>query len=151
MAAFRITRHGLRPLANGVQPLGAGDAGPAEVATSTPLNGVVVVTNKTSNTIDTFAVGPSGRLGAGYTRSRPRARRPFGFAFTPLGTLVVSDAGEAPTSAATAYHLSAAGVLGVTSARCRRTRSPRAGSRRRLTAASRTSPTPTAGRSAACA
>jgi DNA-binding beta-propeller fold protein YncE len=72
------------------------------------------VTNKTSNTIDTFAVGQSGRLGPPDSQPSTGAT-PFGFAFTPLGTLVVSDAGEAPTSAATAYHVSASGALSVTS------------------------------------
>ncbi len=114
VAAFRITRRGLHPLANGVQSLGATDAGPAEVATD-PLAGVVVVTNKTSNTIDTFLTRPSGRLAPADSQPSTGAT-PFGFAFTPLGTLVVSDAGEAPTSAATAYRVSAAGALSVTSA-----------------------------------
>jgi 6-phosphogluconolactonase len=113
VAAFRVTRQGLRPLAQGVRPLAGADAGPAEVAVD-PNAGTVVVTNKTSNTIDTFAVRQSGRLGP--ADSQPSAgTTPFGFAFTPLGTLVVSDAGEAPTSAATAYHVSAAGALSVTS------------------------------------
>jgi 6-phosphogluconolactonase (cycloisomerase 2 family) len=113
VAAFRITRRGLHPLANGVTPLGAGDSGPAQVAVD-PVAGVAVVTNKNSNTIDTFAIGPSGRLGAANSQASAGAT-PFGFAFTPLGTLVVSDAGEAPTSAATAYHVSSAGALSVAS------------------------------------
>jgi len=113
VAAFRITRSGLRPLAGGVQPLAAGDSGPAEVAVD-PVAGVVVVTNKSSNTIDTFAIKPSGRLAPADSQASTGAT-PFGFAFTPLGTLVVSDAAEAPTSAATAYHVSASGDLSVAS------------------------------------
>jgi YVTN family beta-propeller protein len=104
VAGFRVTGHGLARIHGGTRVLAAGDAGPAQVSLS-PSGRVLVVTNKTSNTIDTFAVHSDGSLGPAVSHASSGAS-PFGFAFTPNGRLIVSDAAEAPTSAATSYRVS---------------------------------------------
>lgn len=109
VAGFRATAGGLVPLASGTEPLGTGDSGPAQVGFS-PDGRHLVVTDKTSNTIDTFAVADDGSLSAANSQPSDGAT-PFGFAFTPGGTLVVSDANQAPSSAATPYSLASSGQL----------------------------------------
>ena len=104
VAGFRVTGHGLARIHGGTRMLAAGDSGPAQVSLS-PSGRLLVVTNKTSNTIDTFAVHADGSLGAAVPHPSSGAE-PFGFAFTPNGRLIVSDAAEAPTSAATSYQVS---------------------------------------------
>ncbi|HEX5198289.1 MAG TPA: hypothetical protein VFW26_13895, partial [Gaiellales bacterium] len=69
-----------------------------------------VVTNKTTNTIDTLRVRANGSLAHAVAHASAGAT-PFGFAFTSRGVLVVSDAGEAPSSAATAYRVGPFGDL----------------------------------------
>jgi YVTN family beta-propeller protein len=112
VAGFRVTGHGLARIAGGTRALASGDAGPAQVSLS-PSERLLVVTNKTSNTIDTFAVHSDGSLGLAKPHASSGAT-PFGFAFTPNGRLIVSDAGEAPTSAATSYTVSRDGLHVVT-------------------------------------
>ena len=104
VAGFRVTVRGLARIDGGTRMLASGDAGPAQVSLS-PSGRLLVVTNKTSNTIDTFAVHADGSLGAAVSHPSSGAE-PFGFAFTPNGHLIVSDAAEAPTSAATSYQVS---------------------------------------------
>lgn len=106
---FRVTASGLRPITGAHRALSAADAGPAEVAIN-PAGTRLVVTNKTTSTIDTFAVRANGSLGRAVSQASNGAT-PFGFAFTPNGTAVVSDASQAPTSAATAYRFAPDGTL----------------------------------------
>ncbi len=60
VAGFVATPAGLSPIAGGAQPLSAGANGPEDVVIS-PDRSHVVVTEKLSDTIDTFAVRPIGR------------------------------------------------------------------------------------------
>ena len=106
---FRVTADGLRPIGGAHRALTAADAGPAEVAIN-PAGTRLVVTDKTTSTIDTFAVRADGSLGAAVSQPANGAT-PFGFAFTPDGTAIVSDAAQAPTSAATAYRFTPGGRL----------------------------------------
>ena len=110
VTGFRVTASGhLRRIAGGHRSLAAGDAGPAQLSLS-PSGRVLVVTNKASNTIDTFRVRADGSLKLPVAHASDGAT-PFGFAFTPSGILIVSDAAEAPTSAATSYHVGPHGGL----------------------------------------
>ena len=73
---------------------------------------LLVVTEKATNRIDTFAVGPDGR--AGEVRSQPSAgQTPFGFAFDRRGHLIVSEAfGGAPdASAMSSYDVAGDGAI----------------------------------------
>jgi 6-phosphogluconolactonase (cycloisomerase 2 family) len=97
IAGFHLDRRGaLHPI--GTQPLSGAGVTPTEVAFS-PDGDTLVVTEKGTNAIDTYAVDRSGDA-HGPTVSQSNGPAPFGFAFTPFGELVVS---EAANSAASAY------------------------------------------------
>ena len=109
VVGFRVTGAGLARIHGAWRHLAAGDEGPAQVAMN-PAGSVLVVTNKASNTIDTFRVLGGGALG--HAISHPSVGgTPFGFAFTRTGTLVVSDASIPPSSGATSYAVAASGAL----------------------------------------
>jgi 6-phosphogluconolactonase len=109
IAGFGIGRDGnLSPLAGSSQPLsnsGLGAApGVGEISFS-PDGSTLVVTEKTTNLIDTYAVvdgiasGPTTHASSGLT--------PFGFGFNIHGYAVVSEAfgGQAGASALSSYHV----------------------------------------------
>jgi 6-phosphogluconolactonase len=95
----------LYPISGSAQPLSAAAPGPAQVSFS-PSGASLVVTEKGTNTIDTFAVRYDGRLASAV--STPSAgQTPFGFAFTSRGILVVSEAagGAAGAGTVSSYRL----------------------------------------------
>jgi len=104
---------GLRPLtmADATASLSAGASSPEQVS-FTPDGSRLVVTEKGSNTIDTFTVAANGRLGTAVTTPATGAA-PYGFGFDAGGDLVVSDAagGPAGTSAVTTYRIEHDGML----------------------------------------
>jgi 6-phosphogluconolactonase len=86
-------------------------SGPAQVEFS-PDGDVLVVTNKDTNTIDTFTVGADGTPGP--AQSQPsEGDTPFGFDFDKRDHLIVSEAfgGAAGASAVSSYSLDASGAL----------------------------------------
>jgi 6-phosphogluconolactonase len=110
----------LQALPGSTQPLsnaGVGAApGPAQVSFS-PDGDVLIVTEKATNLIDVYPVGHSGAAGA--PTSYPSAgETPFGFAFSPQGTLVVSDAfgGAAGASALSSYRIEDGQLVNVSAA-----------------------------------
>lgn len=109
VVGFRVTGRGLRRIPGGSVALASGDAGPAQVSLN-PAGTALAVTNTASNTIDTVTLRRDGAV----RRLRSFASAggaPFGFAFTPGGVLVVSDAHQAPTSAASSYRIGQTGTL----------------------------------------
>jgi len=109
VVGFRVTGRGLRRIPGGSVPLASGDAGPAQVSLN-PAGTAIAVTNTASNTIDTVTLRRDGAI----RRLRSFASAgatPFGFAFTRDGVLVISDAHQAPTSAATSYRIGHTGAL----------------------------------------
>jgi 6-phosphogluconolactonase len=110
ITGFTVAADGqLSPLAGSTQPLSNGGAGaapgPAQISFS-PDGRTLVVTEKATNLVLTYAVGPNGVASAPVVH--PSAGiTPFGFAFGHQGTLVVSEAfGGAPdASAASSYDL----------------------------------------------
>ena len=95
VTGFRIGADGsLTPIAGSTQALAAGpDA--AQVGFS-PDGSRIVVTEKALNQLETFAVLGDGTLGPA-TMTPSAGETPFGFAFDPRGTLIVSEAfGGAP-------------------------------------------------------
>ncbi|HEY2869199.1 MAG TPA: beta-propeller fold lactonase family protein [Gaiellales bacterium] len=109
VVGFRVTGGGLRRIHGGSAALAPGDAGPAQVSLN-PAGTALAVTNTASNTIDTVTLRRDGAI----RRLRSFASAgstPFGFGFTRDGVLVVSDAHQAPTSAATSYRIGHTGTL----------------------------------------
>jgi 6-phosphogluconolactonase len=91
--------------------LSAGATGAAAVRFS--LDGhLLAVAERTSQTIDTYLVNPDGSLSAPIS-NHSNGAVPFGFDFTPQGTLIASEAGA---TAASSYVANAAGVLSVVTA-----------------------------------
>lgn len=110
ITGFRIgTDGGLTPIAGSTRPLGG--AGPAQIQ-FTPDGDVLVVTEKASNTISTYAVGADG-LASGPNTQASAGQTPFGFNFNQRGNLVVSEAagGAAGASTASSYRVHDDGSL----------------------------------------
>ena len=113
IAGFRVGSHGeLSALADSHRPLSAASVGPAQIQFS-PEGRVLVVTEKGTNSIDTYTVAKDGRA-TGPNVQASAGATPFGFDFDKRGHLIVSDAfGGAPgASALSSYSLSATGALG---------------------------------------
>src|SRR3954463_1052982 len=78
IAGFRAHGESLTPIAGSTQPLGAGSSGPAQVS-FTPDGNALVVTGKSSNTIDVYAV--RNDVAGAPTVSASAGGTPFGFVF----------------------------------------------------------------------
>src|SRR4029077_14610874 len=92
--------------AGGSASLSTNASGAAEVRVS-PNGRVVNVTERVSNSIDSFIIGSDGALGAPIN-SASSGQTPFGFDYAPNGLLVVSEAGSA---AASSYSQAGNGIL----------------------------------------
>lgn len=106
VTGFRLSSLGnVSMIPGSARPLSAESPGPAQVSFS-PDGGTLVVTEKATNLILTYAVGPDG-LASQPTAHASAGATPFGFAFAGRGTLVVSEAfgGAADASAASSYAL----------------------------------------------
>jgi 6-phosphogluconolactonase (cycloisomerase 2 family) len=107
---FRLAGGSLEPIVGSERRLSSPDADPAQVAFS-PDGRSLVVTERATDSITTFAVGEDGLLDDPV--SRPSAgRTPYGFDFTPDGTLVVTEAagGEIGAASASTYTVAPGGV-----------------------------------------
>ncbi|MGH2851845.1 MAG: hypothetical protein ACRDLP_14665, partial [Solirubrobacteraceae bacterium] len=82
----------------------------AEDVTINPDGSHAVVTEKTSNTLDTFAIGAGGTL-APVVTSPSDGPGAFASVFTRDGQLLVADAGGAGTSALSPYLVQANGTV----------------------------------------
>ena len=117
ITGFTIGNDGmLTPIAGSTQPLSGGaTVDPAEVAFS-PDGRVLVVTEKNTNTIDTFAVSDEGVASAPVTTPSAGVT-PFGFAFDNQANLIVSEAAAVAPGQATvsSYRVPDNGPLDVVS------------------------------------
>jgi 6-phosphogluconolactonase (cycloisomerase 2 family) len=102
IAGFRVHGQSITPIAGSTQPLGAGSSGPAQVA-FTPDGKALVVTEKSSNTIDVYPVRHD--VAGAPTVSASAGGTPFGFDFGG-GHLLVSEA----AGSASSYNVGPAGV-----------------------------------------
>ena len=105
ISGFQIDDQGsLQPLAGSARPLSNGGAGaapgPAQVSFD-PQGGILVVTEKATNLIDTYQVGENG-LASGPQVNASVGLTPFGFDFGKRGALIVS---EAATGALSSYRV----------------------------------------------
>lgn len=90
ISGFRFGAKGLVPIPDSTRSLAPGAKGPSQVQFS-PEGRWLVVTERGSDTTDTFPVGDDGRPGRP-VRSPSAGQTPFGFEFDPRGHLVVSNA-----------------------------------------------------------
>lgn len=96
----------LVPIRGANEPLSVPNANPAQVGIS-PYGNAVVVSEKATNTLSVYSIGRNGSLAP--RQQLPSAgTTPFGFAFTPHGDLVVSEAG---TTSASSYRFDRRGAL----------------------------------------
>src|SRR5213082_2601845 len=86
----------LAPIAGSTQPLSGTNVGPAQVAFS-PDGRRLVVTEKTTNLLDVYAVNQNGAAGEG-TSVASAGVTPFGFAFGHRNELFVSEASGSASS-----------------------------------------------------
>src|SRR5262249_41423313 len=112
ITGFVLEGGGLTPLAGSTRPLTSSATAPAEVAFR-PDGRVLVVTEKTTNTIDTYTVGSDG-LASGPNLFPSAHPTPFGFAFGKRDQVFVSEAGGgADASAVSSYLVADDGSLEV--------------------------------------
>lgn len=107
IAGFRNTRGDLHPIAGAVRGLSvASGAGPAQVGFSDDGD-ALVVTEKNTNRLTTYAVRANGSAGPAIVTASP-GQTPFGFAFNRRNRLVVTEAvGGAPgASSVSSYRFS---------------------------------------------
>jgi len=114
VSGFRMTQHGLTPLAGSARSLGLANSDPPDFLTApgqvgfTPNGKKLIVTTKTSGSlIDVFLVGRDGLLSTSPVANPSATPVPFAFTFG-AGRLV---SGEAGTSSVTTYVVQSAGTL----------------------------------------
>ena len=101
LASFRLHADGSSaPVEGGDQALASSDADPAQVAFS-PDGSMIVITERGTDSIETYAVAADGTFGASHTIPS-QGPTPYGFAFTSGGALVVTEAFRAEKGAAAA-------------------------------------------------
>jgi 6-phosphogluconolactonase len=101
LASYRLHAEGIAPvMGGGDQALAASDADPAQVGFS-PDGSMIVITERGTDSIETYAVAADGTFGASHTIPS-QGPTPYGFAFTSGGTLVVTEAFRAEKGAAAA-------------------------------------------------
>jgi 6-phosphogluconolactonase len=115
ISGFTIGNHGqLAPLPDSTRPLSSAASAPGQIQFS-PDGGLLVVTEKATNLIDTFVVDEDGRA-SGPVSHISSGATPFGFAFSKRGDLIVSEANGVPGgSAASSYAVDGAGNIDVVS------------------------------------
>lgn len=110
ITGFSTDHDALAPIAGSTRPLGVGASGPAEVAFS-PDGNTLVVTEKGSSSIDTYAVGHDG-IASTPAAFASAGATPFGFDFDKHGNVLVSNA----SASASSYAVGDGGRLSVVSA-----------------------------------
>ena len=116
IAGFRLSSDGaLAAIAGSSRPLSSATSGPAQVSFD-PSGSKLVVTEKNTNLLSTYAVDGNG-LATGPVTTAAKGVTPFGFAFTNSGTLIVSEAfgGATDASAVSSYSAGAGNTWSVVS------------------------------------
>ncbi|MFN2431551.1 MAG: lactonase family protein [Gemmatimonadota bacterium] len=111
VTGFRVSSEGeLSPIEGSTRALSGPDTDPAQVSFS-PDGATLVVTEKATDRIDTYAVGADG-LVQGPVVHASSGGTPFGFAFTSGGVFVVTEAFDAAPGAAAASSYTLSGAAG---------------------------------------
>jgi len=115
ITGFRVSGSGhLTSIPGSTQPLSGAGVGPAQVEFN-PWGNVLVVTEKGTNSINTYPVGSDGVAGSPITQPST-GNTPFGFEFDKRGHLIISDAfgGGANAGAMSSYNVSPLGISLIT-------------------------------------
>ena len=116
VTGFRMTSRGLRPLRNSTREIGVTNDAVPLFTDSPPQVGFspdgkhLVVTTKSANTLEVFAVDRSGRLARQAVSNKSVGAVPFSFVFDQGGHLLVTEAAK---SGVTSYSLRDDGQLDV--------------------------------------
>jgi 6-phosphogluconolactonase len=111
ITGFTVDQAGqLAPLVGSTRPLSGAATAPAQVSFNRD-GSMLVVTERATNSIDTYVVGSDGLASAPAVHPSS-GMTPFGFAFTQQGALIVSEAfgGAALASAVSSYDVSNGGL-----------------------------------------
>jgi len=114
ISGFRVGSDGsLAAIAGSTRLLSGASVGPAQIQFD-PTGGTLVVTEKATQVIDTYAVGTNG-IASGPNVQASLGQTPFGFAFDKRGHLIVSEAFGGTASALSSYGIGDGGGLSVIS------------------------------------
>ncbi|CUS38851.1 lactonase family protein [Candidatus Nitrospira nitrificans] len=115
IAGFELTHlNKLQPIAGSIRPLSGANTAPAQISFN-PSGDTLVVTEKATQIIDTYAVDEDG-VASGPVSQPSSGITPFGFSFTRRGVLVVSEAfGGTPNASAVSSYTLRDGTLNVRS------------------------------------
>ena len=109
ITGFYVKDEVLTPIPNSTQPLSGSSTSPAEVGFD-PFGQLLIVSERTTQTLNVFPVDASGAAGAA-VRTRANGATPFGFGFDALGRLFNS---EAAGNSLSSYFVSSFGFLTIT-------------------------------------
>jgi 6-phosphogluconolactonase len=123
VSGFNLTDGKLTVLAGSARPLSGANADPAQIS-FTPGGGVLIATERGTNSISSYVLDPRG-YAQGPTTIKSAGQTPYGFGLTKDGSLIVSEAfgGAAGAAAASSYAVSGAGELTTVSSSVGDTRS----------------------------
>ena len=106
IAGFTLSNGALKPIPGSVQPLSGANSVPEQIGFN-PQGNVLVVTEKATNTIDTYTVDSKGVASAPLSQASAGSG-PYAFAFTNQGQLILS---EAASNTVSSYAVSDNGKL----------------------------------------
>jgi 6-phosphogluconolactonase len=111
ISGFKLADGKLTAIEDSTRPLSGADADPAQI--SFTVDGrVLIATERGTNSISSYAIDERG-YAAGPTTIESSGQTPYGFDFTPEGSLIVTEAfgGEIGAAAASSYAVSGDGQL----------------------------------------
>jgi 6-phosphogluconolactonase len=111
ISGFEVVEGKLTAREGSTRPLSGAGADPAQIAFSVD-GGALIVTERGTNRLSSYTIDERGHA-QGPATIESTGQTPYGFDFTPTGSLIVTEAfgGEAGAAAASSYSLSGAGEL----------------------------------------
>ena len=109
ITGFRPRERKADSLEGSTRPLSADDADPAQISFSVD-GAALIATERGTNSISSYAIDERG-FAEGPTTIESSGQTPYGFDFTPTGSLIVTEAfgGDVGAAAASSYAVSGAG------------------------------------------
>ncbi len=111
ITGFNLSSGKLTPLEDSTRQLSAEDADPAQISFSVD-GAALIATERGTNSISSYAIDERG-YAEGPTTIESKGETPYGFDFTPKGSLIVTEAfgGAAGAAAASSYAVAGGGEL----------------------------------------